>query len=55
MINGTYNALQAVFVYFFWVETRGMTLEAIDSLFDKFRSTSEEMDGVVEEKVLYKE
>lgn len=55
MINGAYNALQAVFVYFFWVETRGMTLEAIDSLFDKFRSTSEKIDGVVEEKVFCKE
>lgn len=55
MINGAYNALQAVFVYFFWVETRGMTLEAIDSLFDSFRSTSEKVDGVIEEKVFCKE
>lgn len=55
MINGTYNALQAVFVYFFWVETRGMTLEAIDSLFEGFRSTSEKSEIKVEEKIFVKE
>lgn len=51
MINGAYNALQAIFVYFFWVETRGMTLEAIDQLFGSFRSTSATLEAAVAEKV----
>lgn len=52
MINGAYNALQAIFVYTFWVETRGMTLEAIDHLFDSFRSTREALEGTIEGKMV---
>lgn len=34
MINGAWDVLELLFVYFFWVETRGKTLEEIDALFD---------------------
>jgi hypothetical protein len=33
-INGAYDILQVIFVYFLWVETKGKTLEEIDELFD---------------------
>lgn len=45
MINGAYNALQAIFVYFFWVETRGMTLEHIDRLFGGLQASEEDVAG----------
>ncbi|KAJ5777042.1 MFS sugar transporter-like protein [Penicillium odoratum] len=34
MINGVWDVLELLFVIFFWVETKGKTLEEIDSLFD---------------------
>ena len=34
MINGAWDALQAVFVAFCWIETKGLTLEDIDRLMD---------------------
>ncbi|KAJ5637220.1 MFS sugar transporter-like protein [Penicillium lividum] len=34
MINGVWDVLEMLFVIFFWVETKGKTLEEIDSLFD---------------------
>jgi len=34
MINGAWDVLELLFVYFFWVETKGKTLEEIDELFD---------------------
>ncbi|CAG9988848.1 unnamed protein product [Clonostachys byssicola] len=34
MINASWNVAFFVFVYFFWVETKGKTLEEIDVLFD---------------------
>ncbi|KAH6698361.1 MFS sugar transporter-like protein [Leptodontidium sp. MPI-SDFR-AT-0119] len=34
MINGAWDVLELAFVLFFWVETKGKTLEEIDELFD---------------------
>jgi MFS family permease len=34
MINGAWDALQFLFVLFYWVETKGKTLEEIDELLD---------------------
>ncbi|KAK6371399.1 hypothetical protein LTS17_009130 [Exophiala oligosperma] len=34
MINGAWDALELAFVAYFWVETKGKTLEEIDELFD---------------------
>ncbi|KAI1335041.1 hexose transporter [Xylariaceae sp. FL0016] len=34
MVNASWNVLFWVFVYFYWVETKGRTLEEIDELFD---------------------
>lgn len=34
MINGAWDALQAVFVAVFWIETKSLTLEDIDRLMD---------------------
>ncbi|KAH7140417.1 general substrate transporter [Dactylonectria estremocensis] len=35
MVNGCFNVLMMIFVLVFWVETRGLTLEEVDDLFDK--------------------
>lgn len=34
MINATFNVLASLFIIFFWVETRGRSLEEIDVLMD---------------------
>lgn len=34
MINGAWDVLELLFVIFFWVETKGKTLEEIDELLD---------------------
>jgi hypothetical protein len=34
MINGAWDVLELLFVLFFWVETKGKSLEEIDELFD---------------------
>ncbi|KAF4633408.1 hypothetical protein G7Y89_g4710 [Cudoniella acicularis] len=34
MINGAWDVLELLFVWYFWVETKGKTLEEIDELFD---------------------
>jgi hypothetical protein len=34
MINASFNVLLAVWIYFFWVETKGLTLEEVDAIFD---------------------
>jgi len=34
MINGTWDILELLFVIFFWVETKGKTLEEIDELME---------------------
>lgn len=34
MINGCWDFLELAFVAFFWVETKGKTLEEIDELFE---------------------
>ena len=35
MINGCFDVLMLAFVFFAWVETRGLSLEEVDRLFDK--------------------
>ena len=39
MVNGCFDVLMLVFVYATWVETRGLTLEEVDNLFDKEKRT----------------
>ena len=34
MINGTWDVLEWLFIFFFWVETKGKTLEEIDAIFE---------------------
>jgi hypothetical protein len=34
MVNATFDVLRALFVYFYWVETKNLTLEEIDEKFD---------------------
>lgn len=34
MINGAWDALQAIFVVFFWIETKNLSLEDIDRVID---------------------
>lgn len=34
MINGVWDIIELLFVVFFWVETKGKSLEEIDELFD---------------------
>ncbi|KAL4874213.1 general substrate transporter [Aspergillus karnatakaensis] len=38
MINGAWNVVQFLFVAVFWIETRGLSLEEIDSKFDRLDS-----------------
>jgi hypothetical protein len=35
MVNGCLDVLMVIFVLLVWVETRGLTLEEVDDLFDK--------------------
>jgi hypothetical protein len=35
MVNGCFDVLMVIFVVSVWVETRGLTLEEVDDLFDK--------------------
>jgi hypothetical protein len=34
MVNATFDVLCVFFVYFYWVETKNLTLEEIDEKFD---------------------
>lgn len=34
MINGAWDVLELLFVVFFWIETKGKTLEEIDEVID---------------------
>ena len=34
MINGAWDVLEVAFLVYFWIETKGKTLEEIDGLFD---------------------
>jgi hypothetical protein len=40
LINGAIDILFLIWTYFYWVETRGKTLEEIDELFDGQKHTS---------------
>lgn len=35
IINASWNVIQFVFVAYFWIETKGLTLEQIDAKFEK--------------------
>jgi hypothetical protein len=39
-INGAWDILCFIWIYFYWVETRGKTLEEIDELFDGEKHTN---------------
>lgn len=34
LVNGAWDVLEIVFIWFFWVETSGKTLEEIDAVID---------------------
>ena len=34
MMNGSWDVLEVVFIYFYWVETKGKTLEEIDEVIE---------------------
>lgn len=34
MVNSTWDILEWLFIFFFWVETKGRTLEEIDFIFE---------------------
>ena len=34
MMNGSWDVLEVVFIWFYWVETKGRTLEEIDEVFE---------------------
>ncbi|RDW84837.1 hypothetical protein BP6252_02427 [Coleophoma cylindrospora] len=40
MINGAWDILELAFVLFYWVETKGKTLEEIDEMFDGAKHTN---------------
>jgi Na+/melibiose symporter-like transporter len=42
-VNASFDVLMVIFVLFVWVETRGLTLEEVDKLFD-----SEKRETVIE-------
>jgi hypothetical protein len=42
-VNACFDVLMVIFVLFVWVETRGLTLEEVDKLFD-----SEKRETVIE-------
>lgn len=44
LINATWNVFQFVFVAYFWIETKGLTLEQIDAKFENLSSSI--LDGV---------
>ena len=52
LINGAWDALQAIFVAICWIETKGLTLEDIDRLMDGKKPLqghgSEEGSGIIE-------
>ncbi|KAF7557999.1 hypothetical protein G7Z17_g289 [Cylindrodendrum hubeiense] len=39
MMNGSWNVLLILFIYFKWVETKGKTLEEIDGIFEGMKQT----------------
>lgn len=45
MINAVWDVLQFVFVFFFWVETVGLTLEQIDNIFLRRRGAGRSIEG----------
>lgn len=49
IINGAWDVLETLFVAFFWVETKGLTLEEIDRIFDgKDTGTPDDVEEVKE-------
>lgn len=56
MINASWNLLFFVGVYFFWVETKGKTLEEIDELFDGIKhSDAPDLTAFEEKRVTVSE
>lgn len=51
MINGSWDALELVFILWYWVETKGKTLEEIDELLDGTKhSDAPDLELAYEEK-----
>jgi hypothetical protein len=40
IINASFDILMVLFVVFYWVETRGLTLEEVDERFDGIKHSS---------------
>jgi len=52
MINGARDVLELLFVLFFWVETKGKSLEEIDELFDgEKHSDAPDLEAIMKGKV----
>lgn len=52
MINGAWNFLEFAFVFYYWVETRGKTLEEIDEMLDGAKhSAVPDLEKVLNEKL----
>ena len=52
MINGAWDVLELLFVLFFWVETKGKSLEEIDALFDgEKHSDVPDLEAIMKGKV----
>ncbi|TVY84968.1 Lactose permease [Lachnellula suecica] len=52
MINGAWDVLELAFVLYFWVETKGKTLEEIDELFDGVKhSDVPDLEAILNGKV----
>lgn len=54
MLNGTWDVFELAFVAYYWVETRGKTLEEIDALFDGVKHSSvPDLEDISTGKVIY--
>lgn len=51
MVNASWNVIFWLFVFFFWVETKGKTLEEIDVLFDGVKHSTAPDLSEIQEKV----
>jgi hypothetical protein len=52
MINGVWNVLQVAFVAYYWIETKGLSLDQIDNKFLSIYGKTGTLEGLeVDEKI----